>query len=189
MNVFALDDDPYVAAESMCDKHINKMIIESCQILSCVIDTRSGDSSLSKTLELPQYPKAHAKHPCTLWAMETRMNAQWLIKHLHGLEQQFKIRYPRSEHKLAGSFKAYTLQLEKCTFDKVERTPFAQAMPDQYKCAGDPVTAYRTYYLMEKTFAVWKKTDTPAWYKYGRQQMLYAAVGSLHAFDPERLAA
>ena len=29
-------------------------------------------------------------------------------------------------------------------------TPFAQAMPDQYKVSGDAVTAYRAFYLGEK---------------------------------------
>jgi len=28
--------------------------------------------------------------------------------------------------------------------------PFAQAMPDQYKVLGDPVTAYRAFYIGEK---------------------------------------
>lgn len=189
MNVFAVDDNPYVAAEYMCDKHINKMMIESCQILSCVIDTRSGDMSLSKTLELPQYPKAHAKHPCTLWAMASTQNAQWLIKHLHGLEQQFKIRFPRSEHKLNGIFKIYTLQLEKCTFPEQKRTPFAQAMPDQYRVEGDAVAAYRMYYLMDKSFAVWKRTETPHWYKYGRAKMLAAAKESIYGINPRPVAA
>mgnify|MGYP006111384259 CR=1 FL=1 len=36
MNIFCLDKDPVKAAEMMCDKHVVKMIIESCQILSAV---------------------------------------------------------------------------------------------------------------------------------------------------------
>jgi hypothetical protein len=42
-------------------------------------------------------------------------------------------------------------------------TPFAQAMPEQYKnkCA---VTAYRAYYRGEKSsFATWKK-NKPLWW-------------------------
>ena len=48
-------------------------------------------------------------------------------------------------------------------FSDKEQTPFAQAMPQQYKnpCA---VTAYRAYYHGEKAaFATWK-SDTPAWW-------------------------
>jgi len=44
----------------------------------------------------------------------------------------------------------------------IPQTPFAQAMPSQYRseCA---VTAYRAYYMGEKArFATWK-TQTPDW--------------------------
>lgn len=44
-------------------------------------------------------------------------------------------------------------------------TPFAQAMPEQYK-NKDAVTAYRNYYLGEKKrFAKWTKRKPPAWWK------------------------
>lgn len=44
-------------------------------------------------------------------------------------------------------------------------TPFAQAMPDQYKDA-DAVKAYRAYYIGEKkAFAKWKAGNTPKWWK------------------------
>ena len=44
-------------------------------------------------------------------------------------------------------------------------TPFAQAMPDQYKDA-DAVKAYRAYYMGEKkAFAKWKAGNTPHWWK------------------------
>ena len=34
MNIFVLDNDPIKAAEYSCDKHVVKMIVESCQMLS-----------------------------------------------------------------------------------------------------------------------------------------------------------
>ena len=43
-------------------------------------------------------------------------------------------------------------------------TPFAQAMPDDYKC-NDAVSAYRKYYINDKKdIAVWKYSETPDWY-------------------------
>lgn len=46
-------------------------------------------------------------------------------------------------------------------------TPFAQAMPDEYKNANDPVLAYRNYYLGEKrSFATWKEpSKQPDWWE------------------------
>ena len=34
MNIFVLDEDPTIAAQSQCDKHVVKMIVESAQMLS-----------------------------------------------------------------------------------------------------------------------------------------------------------
>ena len=33
MNIFATDSNPIIAARNLCDKHINKMIVESAQML------------------------------------------------------------------------------------------------------------------------------------------------------------
>ena len=44
-------------------------------------------------------------------------------------------------------------------------TPFAQAMPDEYK-NNDPIQAYRDYYNGEKSyFAKCKNSPTPTWFK------------------------
>ena len=34
MNIFILNDDPVIAAQEQCDKHIPKMVVESAQMLS-----------------------------------------------------------------------------------------------------------------------------------------------------------
>jgi len=34
MNIFILDEDPVIAAQMQCDKHIPKMVVESGQMLS-----------------------------------------------------------------------------------------------------------------------------------------------------------
>ena len=34
MNIFILDEDPTIAAQMQCDKHVVKMIVESAQMLS-----------------------------------------------------------------------------------------------------------------------------------------------------------
>ncbi|GAL02077.1 hypothetical protein JCM19237_4970 [Photobacterium aphoticum] len=38
-------------------------------------------------------------------------------------------------------------------------------MPDEYKVEGDPIEAYRRFYLGDKAaFAKWTKRQPPAWY-------------------------
>jgi len=80
MNIFCLSSNPKEAAQMMCDKHVVKMIIESCQMLSAVLDRnykdeyKSGELTPSQQFGLPQYTKAHKKHPCTMWAYYSKEN-------------------------------------------------------------------------------------------------------------------
>jgi hypothetical protein len=44
-------------------------------------------------------------------------------------------------------------------------TPFAQAMPEQYR-SDDAVEAYRAYYRGDKRhLATWSKRDVPTWWE------------------------
>ena len=41
-----------------------------------------------------------------------------------------------------------------------------QAMPDDVKVNGNSIQAYRNYYIhYKRSFATWKKTQIPEWYK------------------------
>ena len=42
MNIFYLHDDPKIAAEMSCDKHVVKMILESAQVLSTCHRVQDG---------------------------------------------------------------------------------------------------------------------------------------------------
>jgi hypothetical protein len=107
------------------------------------------------------YRATHQNHPCTLWASKSQGNWAWLIQHGLGLCAEYTKRY--------GKIHKSQRTIEHCSkfalkFDSREQTPFAQAMPLQYKheCA---VTAYRAYYHGEKArFATWK-TDKPKWWR------------------------
>ena len=170
MNIFCLDRDPYTAATYMCDKHIVKMIIETCQILSCVVDERTPSSdrlgmTVSEEWNLPQYPKAHSKHPSTLWAKQSLGNSRWLVKHLHGLVQEYTKRYEK-KHKMDMYYKDYILLLEYCKFDTEKQTEFVQAITNKDLHREDPVEGYREYYNKEKSrFAKWKLGNVPYWFK------------------------
>ena len=69
MNIFVVDIDPSKAAQSLCDKHVVKMVLETAQILSTI----SGGP----------YRPTHANHPCVLWAGATKRNYLWLVEHGH----------------------------------------------------------------------------------------------------------
>ena len=171
MNVFCLDKDPVIAAEMMCDKHIVKMIIEYSQILSAVVDVNymneyKGKDNIkpSKRLGLPGYPPNHIKHPSTMWTIESKGNAKWLLKHLRATIRQYQIRYNK-RHKLEGCLMIYDAQMKYLSFPKNRKTEFVQAITDKRWHKKDPIEAYRTYYNMEKfMFAKWKLGNIPYWF-------------------------
>ncbi len=152
MNIFVLDEDPEIAATMMCDKHIVKMILETAQMMCTVVASYGHDTP---------YRPTNAKHPCTLWAGQSRANWDWLIEHGMSLCEEYTRRY--------GKVHKSQRVIEWCAMTHIElpeipRTPFAQAMPPQYKneCV---VTAYRAYYMGEKArFATWK-TQAPDWWR------------------------
>jgi hypothetical protein len=172
MNIFVLDEQPEISAHMMCDKHVVKMILESCQLLSTAHHVLDGDVVLVDT-GLRKYKTSICttkdickatmiNHPCTIWARETRANYMWLWKHAKALCAEYTKRYGKvhvmEEMLMSGLYNPPK------NITKGKRTPFAQAMPDQYK-HENAITAYRQYYLGEKTrFAKWKTGNVPEWY-------------------------
>ena len=63
MNIFAVDTDPKIAAQQLCDKHVVKMILESAQMLCAV------------------FPKGEAP------------NYEWLLSHAFAMCQEYTKRY------------------------------------------------------------------------------------------------
>jgi len=152
MNIFVLHSDPHIAAQMACDKHVVKMILETAQMLCTAAHTMGYTAP---------YTPTHKKHPCTLWASESSGNWNWLLEHGAALCREYTKRYGKV-HKSQRVIEYCSRLKPRCSLQK--QTPFAQAMPPQYKneCA---VTAYRAYYHGEKAnFATWK-TKTPDWWK------------------------
>mgnify|MGYP003125210082 FL=1 len=178
MNIFVLDEDPKEAARQMCDKHVVKMIVESGQMLSTVWRVLDGNEWTDyskngrriKRWKLPYdffeemlYKASFVGHPCTQWAMKNDKNYRWLADHAYELCKEYTRRYEKT-HKAQDMISYLLHRTPKNIKSADSLTPFAQAMPDQYKNAS-AVEAYRAYYLGEKKrFATWK-TETPSWFK------------------------
>ena len=154
MNVFILDTDIEKCARYHCDQHVIKMVLESVQILCTALN--------KKGFRTP-YRSTHQKHPCVLWAEESYDNFAWLRKLALALNREYKYRYgKKQDHKSIAVLKT----ISGMTYEHKGLTPFAQAMPEKYKVPGDPVAAYRRFYLGEKmAFATWTRRRKPFWSK------------------------
>jgi len=162
MNIFVVDNDSRIAARQLCDKHVVKMIVEGCQMLS-TIHRMNSSHVIHAPVEL--YKKSFENHPCTIWARNSVDNYMWLAEHTHELSLEYTRRYGRT-HKAHG-MTVWFLGHIPHGINRMSLTPFAQAMPDQYKDV-DAVQAYRNYYIHEKArFAKWKHTEPPDWFVEG----------------------
>lgn len=157
MNIFVLDYDPVTAAQLHCDKHVVKMPLETAQML-CTVYARYGE-------EAP-YKPCHQSHPCTLWAGQTVENYRWLWKLGRALCDEYTYRYEKI-HACAE-----VLALVRCPPTALTGrgfTPFAQAMPDEYK-HREATLAYRAYYRGAKAqLATWRKRDVPPFMSEGNE--------------------
>jgi hypothetical protein len=156
MNIFVLDPDPARAAHYLCDKHVVKMALETAQLLCTALALRGAT-------DLPYRP-THRHHPCTLWTATSRPNFDWLVEHGQSICREYRLRYNGREHASQRIIDGMMWQLD--WLPSGPATPFAQAMPDQYRTADDAVAAYRAYYIGEKArFAKWRlPAKPPAWW-------------------------
>ena len=177
MNIFHMHEDPIIAAQMMCDKHVVKMIVESAQILSTAHRVLDGEEfyDLSKNGRRvkkwrlpkdqdPYFYHAHsAMHPSCIWARASADNYMWLYRHFRALCKEYTYRYGKF-HATDTKMSATLLNLPK-NIPHIGLTEFNQSMPDYCK-REDAVEAYRTYYLNEKKyFAKWTKREKPDWWK------------------------
>ena len=156
MNIFVLDLDPKLAAESQCNKHVPKMIVESVQLL-CTAHPAS----------IAPYKHTHVNHPCAKWVRQSLANYNWLVLHSFALCDEYTKRFGKihatEQHVIWCSKNMPNLP------NKV-LTPFARAIKEPFKTESnkmDIVQAYRHYYSNDKrSFAQWEpRTSTPAWWK------------------------
>ena len=160
MNIFAVDEDPIISAQSLVDSHVVKMVLETTQMISTVAHARAYAAP---------YKSTHAKHPCTIWAGVHPSNMKWLFEHGFELCREYTRRYGKthaSEAKLRLLYNDLpTWWPEVLVVQWSDHTTFAQAMPEEFKCSCS-VQAYRNYYrVAKKHIAKWKIEDRkPSWF-------------------------
>lgn len=164
MNIFHLSNCPTESAIWQHDKHVVKMVLETAQLLSQAVRLTPEWQPFFERKQV--YRVTHQHHPSARWTRRSVPNLFWLAKHGIALSDEYSHRFWR-RHKSATIIhyvadKIGALPSLECD----DLTPFAQAMPLEYK-RDDPVTAYREYYLAEKVHvdSKWthRRADLPDW--------------------------
>ena len=108
------------------------------------------------------YKPTHKNHPCTMWTKASRENFLWLCELGIQLCAEYTYRYGRV-HACQQVIDVCRKHANACSFPAIAQTPFAMAMPGQYR-DSDAVTAYRRYYCEAKrSLFKWTGRDTPDW--------------------------
>ena len=149
----------------MIDKHISKIILECAQMLCTAKQMIDPDGvDVSKI-----YKISHKNHPVSKWVRTSYENYMWTISLVEAMHEEWKFRYDHPNDKMHKSYIVAMYLKENApkpeSFPKRGITPFAQAMPDEFK-REDAVEAYRLYYQSEQKqkLASWKKRSKPEWY-------------------------
>ena len=175
MNIFVLHWKQRKAARWHVDKHVVKMLLETCQLLytahwflafpqlreckSAVALSRAQkqleipeqirSAPLCDTTKEPGYRPCHVWHPCAKWTRVCSGNYLWLAKLGIELAQEFRFRF-KKEHSCEKHI--YWLYENLPPQIKIfPRRGFATAMGDEYKVSNDPIVNYRNYYKTSKT--------------------------------------
>lgn len=159
MNIFFLDKDPVIAAQSLCNSHVVKMGLEACQLLSTAHRVCPANNvRLDKIYEL-----THKNHPCSIWVRESTENYKWLWEHAKAIFDEYYFRYGKIHACVSkGIFD------ELFNLPNIPNIPFttpALAMPDDCKL-DDYVAAYRLYYCKHKLATIkvlYKERSKPNW--------------------------
>lgn len=122
MNIFVLHPNPRKAARYHVDKHVRKMILETCQLLYTahwalfypqLLLCRSAIqlSKTQKQLSVPEYMLSapvnltsgeagyrpcHIHHPCNVWTRESLAHYRWLAQLGKELAREYRYRFGKT---------------------------------------------------------------------------------------------
>ena len=171
MNIFAIAGNPatgeidWVQSGKEQDNYrVVKMILESCQILSTVLNEQGMSAP---------YRSFNPKHPSCLWAAESSANFESLVDHTSSMLEEYTERFGKV-HKCAGVLNQILGLYDPTRFPQQESTPLRLAMPESFK-SDNPVLSYRRYYA-SKTNMRYPRNKIPAWFTKLRKEQPFQVV-------------
>ncbi len=158
MNIFYLDRNITKCAQAHCDKHVNKMILESAQLLASVHHVTNPEAALIPNM----YKLTHKNHPDAVWARTAQDNYLYLMDLMDALNDECQYRYEHNKIHISLA------KVREWPFPDIPDIPFTEppkCVHDDWKQVPDVVEAYRSYYMRDKAAIVsWTKRSPPDWF-------------------------
>lgn len=170
MNIFAIESDKsgkidwVKSGKSQDNLRLVKMILESCQILSTVLNEQG--------IEAP-YRSFNPKHPSCLWAAESSDNFISLVKHTDAMLKEYTERFGKI-HKCDAVLDEISRLYDKDNFDCHFETPLKLAMPDYFK-SKNIVESYRKFYA-SKPNVRYPQDKIPSWFLEYRGEKPFTTI-------------
>lgn len=156
MNIFLCDPDVNKCAQALDNLRLNKMLIETGQLLSTAYRRLIPDrDAYPESL----YKSTHENHPCSVWVRESLDNYLWLLTYFNALHEEYYYR-KRSNHMT-------WVKLNKVLKDPVEGMEFKpiQELKVSFDCSSvfdDKISIYDKYRTCLRN--KWKHdSSTPSW--------------------------
>jgi hypothetical protein len=159
MNIFAIEGtqdyvDWRASARSQDNLRVNKMILESCQMLCTDLNILHGEP-------VTPYKSTHENHPSTQWARQSSANWLALAEHCEELLFEFERRM-RKRHKCEVVFEVCVELFDSHIFPAHTETPLPLCMPDEFK-GPDIVESYRRFYASKPNIR-YPANKVPSWF-------------------------
>jgi hypothetical protein len=178
VNIFAVNNDPRLAARDLPDKLIVKMPTESIQLLTPWAFNAHG-VYIQKPDGTNYGIKGYAHHPCMRWLYDCPANVFWLLNHAIEMSDEYTRRYGK-QHGVNYALEQirHLCETNYSDLSPSTHTDFVQAMPAEFKIERNPVQAYRNYINGYKGYAEWRHSEKPDWWdetKHEPVRKLYLA--------------
>ena len=158
MNIFAIEGntetgeiDWVASAKSQDNLRVVKMILESCQILSTVLNEQGVSAP---------YRSFNPKHPSCLWAAESSANFSNLILHCEAMIEEYQERFGKV-HKCRAVLSEIIKLFKPERFPTDSDTPLRLAVPQEYR-SENPVLSYRRFYASKPRLR-YPASKIPSW--------------------------
>lgn len=164
MNIFATNECPVKSAQALPNILVNKMILESAQILSTAHFELDGKQV--------GYKPTHKNHPCSIFARKSSGNYKWLWEHYKALCDEFTFRTGKV-HKTSSLLE--TLKTPPKNIGNSAVSIDFMCMPDEHKRTLNVHENYKLYLNAKfkewgtrqdrPVKAEWTKRNKPEWVK------------------------
>lgn len=147
MQIFVSDYNPVIAAQNLDNKRVNKMILESAQMMSTAMHVHSAPDA--------PYRITHINHPCSIFTRKTRENYKWVLEHFLALCWEYQLRHNRT-HKCLSYYNNFLKGVKAIPSGPLTSFPNCSKFKNERKITR----AYKKHLLFK-----WRKDKyKPRWY-------------------------